>query len=410
MDFMNHIVSDANVNITIVFGLCLVFGVLGGIIANRISWMPTITAFMLLGLVIGPSGFEMISAKTLKNAGVFIDIALGLILYDLGTMLHPRAMLKSKRLLTVSICECLATYIVVFLGANVLGLGILSSAVIAAIAVSSSPAVLVHVSAEMQASGPVSDLAKSLVAINNLVAFLLFSMALPFVIIGADKSFFAVFFLPLYKLAGALALGIGIAWVATRIAQMLRQEDHHYRFAIVIGAVMLTIGFSEMLGMSALFAPLVMGLATRFFESRHHKLSTVGLGEGGDLFFIVLFVMAGAKINVADLAHVGWIPVALALLRTAGKTAGVYVAGYIREKEEKTARAISMMLTPMAGMAIGLVSTTSVFSPELGSRIATLIFAMIVIFETVGPLLVTYALRLVGEVGKKTDTDVEPVF
>ncbi len=36
-------------NVIMVFGALLLFGVAGGMIANRIKWMPTITAFMLLG-------------------------------------------------------------------------------------------------------------------------------------------------------------------------------------------------------------------------------------------------------------------------------------------------------------------------------------------------------------------------
>lgn len=402
IDFIQNILWQSSVNVTVVFGLCLLFGVLGGILANRLSWMPTITAFMLLGVLIGPYGLGLISPAVLKSATIFIDIALGLILYDLGTMLHPREMVKSRKLIVVAIFESIVTYAVVFTGSCLIGLGPVVAAMIAAIAVSSSPAVLVHVAAEMRAKGAVSDRAKSVVAINNLLAFLLFSIALPFAMAqaGTGQEFITQIMLPLYRLAGAVVVGMVMAWLATRVAAMLRSHDLHYRFAIVIGAVMLTMGICQMLNMSALFAPLVLGVCTRWFEKRHNKLSVVGLGEGGDLFFIVLFVIAGAKINFVELVAIGWIPVALVFLRSAGKMAGVFAAGYITRADRDESLATGMMLVPMAGMAIGLVTTTNSLSPELGGSIATIIFTMVAIFETAGPFLVAHALRLVGEAEK----------
>lgn len=403
MEFFPTLLSAIAVNKILVFGLCLLFGVLGGIMANRLKWLPTITAFMLLGFIIGPYGLRLISMPMLKESLIFIEIALGLILYDLGTMLHPKEMIRSRRLLISAIGESVCTYVVVFVFSWWAGLGPLISALIAAIAVSSSPSVLVHVAAEMRAAGPVSDRAKSLVAINNLIAFLLFSMALPFGMLYGEASMMAVVGMPLYRLAGAVVVGIFVAWLAVKISSMLRRQDDHYRFAIVIGAVMLSLGICEMFGVSALFSPLVLGLATRAFETRKNRLSHVGLGEGGDLFFIVLFVLAGAKINVGELLHMGWIPLGLVAARSFAKIFGIYVAGYVIKAPEKQSRAISMMLVPMAGMAIGLVTSTTGVSPEAMASLGTIIFAMVAIFEALGPFLVTYALNLSGEAGKLDD-------
>lgn len=400
------LISEIQGNTLLIFGLCLVCGVAGGMVANRISWMPTITAFMLLGLAIGPSGLHLISKPMLAEASIFIDIALGLIIYKLGTMLHPYAMIHSRRLMTIAIAEGILSYVLVFAAARFLGLESLVAAIIAAISVSSSPAVLVHVAEEMRAKGPVSYRAKSLVAVNNLLAFLLFSLALPFSMAGENVSALMMVGLPLYRLAGAVIVGIVVAWLAIQVVRRLQPQDEHFRFAIVIGAVMVTLGLCTMFNASALFSPLVLGIALRWFETSKHKLSQVPLGEGGDLFFIVLFVLAGAKIDLGNLVEVGIIPVILVLMRCIGKTAGIYGAGAMHGIEKTHSAATSMMLTPMAGMAIGLVATTSLFAPHAGTVIATIVFAMVAILETIGPFLVTHALRLCGEAGKlDPDTD-----
>lgn len=400
------LISEIQGNTLLIFGLCLVCGVAGGMVANRISWMPTITAFMLLGLAIGPSGLHLISKPMLAEASIFIDIALGLIIYKLGTMLHPYAMIHSRRLMTIAVAEGILSYVLVFMTARFFGLETLVAAIIAAISVSSSPAVLVHVAEEMRAKGPVSYRAKSLVAVNNLLAFLLFSLSLPFSMAGENVSALMMIGLPLYRLAGAVIVGIVVAWLAIQVVRRLQPQDEHFRFAIVIGAVMVTLGLCTMFNASSLFSPLVLGIALRWFETSKHKLSQVPLGEGGDLFFIVLFVLAGAKIDLGNLIEVGIIPVVLVLMRCIGKTAGIYGAGALHGIEKPHSAATSMMLTPMAGMAIGLVATTSLFAPHVGTVIATIVFAMVAILETIGPFLVTHALRLCGEAGKlDPDTD-----
>lgn len=406
MDLIQYLISEIQGNTLLVFGLCLVCGVAGGMAANRIAWMPTITAFMILGLIVGPSGLHIISQPMLKEASVFIDVALGLIIYKLGTMLHPYAMIHSRRLLTIAAAEGILSYVCVFAAGKMLGLENLVCAIVAAISVSSSPSVLVHVSEEMRAKGPISYRAKSLVAINNLLAFFLFSLSMPFSMASGDVSTIMMIGLPIYRLAGAVLIGIAVAWMAVQVARRLRPQDEHYRFTIVIGAVMMTLGICTMFNASALFSPLVLGIAIRWFETSKHKLSQVPLGEGGDLFFIVLFVLAGAKIDIANLVEIGIVPVVLVIARCVAKTAGIYGAGQVHGIEPAHSAATSMMLIPMAGMAIGLVATTSQFAPDVGTVVATIIFAMVAILETIGPFLVTHALRLCGEAGKlDPDTD-----
>lgn len=401
MDMVNYLISEIQGNTLLIFGLCLVCGVAGGMVANRISWMPTITAFMILGLIVGPSGLHIISKTMLNEASVFIDIALGLIIYKLGTMLHPYAMIHSRRLMTIALAEGLFTYVLVFVTAKMLGLDNLVSAIIAAISVSSSPAVLVHVAEEMRAKGPISYRAKSLVAVNNLLAFFLFSIALPFGMAGeGEVSGFMIVGLPVYRLAGAVIIGIAVAWLSVQVVRHLQPQDEHFRFAIVIGAVMVTLGLCTMFNTSALLSPLVLGIAIRWFETSKHKLSHVPLGEGGDLFFIVLFVLAGAKIDISSLIEIGILPVVLVAARCIGKTAGIFGAGQVHGIARDHSAATSMMLIPMAGMAIGLVATTSQFAPHVATTVATIVFAMVAILETIGPFLVTHALRLCGEAGK----------
>ena len=66
------------------FGVLLFFGALGGYLAHRVRWIPSITGFMLVGLLAGPQALQLISVEALERTGIVVDIALALILYRLG--------------------------------------------------------------------------------------------------------------------------------------------------------------------------------------------------------------------------------------------------------------------------------------------------------------------------------------
>lgn len=149
-------------NALVVFGLLRAFGVLGRLLAARARWLPSITGFMILGLLVGPSGLGLLSPQALGDARVLVDIALGLILFKLGVTLHPVKAMRNKRLLVTSLAESLVTFALILALMLALMPAIDAPTVVAvlaaAIAVSSSPAVLIHVAEELRAKGPVAKL------------------------------------------------------------------------------------------------------------------------------------------------------------------------------------------------------------------------------------------------------------
>lgn len=406
MDNLDFQLTAVQQNSLLVFGLFLLCGVFGIILGSRIKGMPTITSFMILGIIIGPSGLELINKQILHESYLFIDVALGLILYKLGNMLHPKAMLRSKKLMMASISETAFTFLFTFISVKILGYNSTIASLISAIAVSSSPAILVHVSEELEAKGKVTDRAKSLVALNNLFSFMLFSIVMPFVLSEEGHKFKNFVFLPLYKFVLSAIIGIVIGWLAIKINKMLKKEYLHYRFTLIIGAIMITLGLSGALHASSLLSPLIMGISTRFFETSKHNLSKIGLGEGGDLFFIVLFVMAGAKVDVSGLLTASFAVVFLVVMRSIGKFVGIYAAMSKTGFNKNQCIATSLLLFPMAGMAIGLVASTSNLIPEMGEKIATIVFAMVAIFETVGPFAATKAFFMAGEIPEEKPEEI----
>ncbi|ARU05948.1 hypothetical protein CCO03_15855 [Comamonas serinivorans] len=399
MDAINHFYPAAwpPLSLLALFGLVVAFGTLGGLLAKRLSWLPTITGFMAVGLLVGPSGLGLLSADDLDRAQPLTDVALGLILFKLGTSLHPLMVLRTPALVVTSLVESLLTFVGVLALLMSMGMGAMAAVIAAAIAVSSSPSVLIHVSHELHARGPTLETAKALVALNNVFAFVLFTFALPFALSQADVGLHTAVLLPLYQLLGAVVLGLLVAYVATLIGRFTTSDDAHYRFALIVGAVMMAIGLATMFKVSTLFTTLTLGIGCRWLQ-RRSRLARVDFGASSDLFFIILFVLAGARLHVAEVLHYAPLAFTFVLVRSLAKVASVYGCGRRFGYPRHQALSAGLLLVPMAGLAIGLVQNTTHLLPDMAGQVGAVVLAAVAVFETLGPPLAAYALRLSGDV------------
>ncbi|MFN0163774.1 MAG: cation:proton antiporter [Burkholderiales bacterium] len=388
-------------NTLALFGLLLACGAIGGYIAHRFEWLPSITGFMLVGFSMGPSGLSLISATTLAESRALVDIALGLILYRLGLSLDVRAVLRSRFLLAASALESTLTAVGAWGVLTLLGVPSLTAALIGAIVISSSPAVLIHVSHELKARGPVTESAGALVAMNNVIAFLVFIAVLPALFAAEHAPWQNTVFSPLYRLFGSLLLAIVIGVVLHRMARLSKQA-RQYRLALVIGAVMLALGLAKMLHLSILLAPLALGIVVRNLEKKA-LIADVEFGEAFELFFIVLFVFAGANLHVHELIKYAPLALALVAVRSLAKWGGVFGAGVACGLPPQQSRATGLLLIPMAGLAIGLVNTTESMFPQAAAMVSAIVLAAVAIFETIGPPIAALAFRIAGEVGLASD-------
>jgi Kef-type K+ transport system membrane component KefB len=130
----------------------------------------------------------------------------------------------------------------------------------------------------------------------------------------------------------------------------------------------------------------------------------VEFGHGGDIFFVVLFVVAGANLHLEELARAGLLAIAFVLARFIAKSAVVFVAGRYSGLSSTQSFGLGLSLVPMAAMAIGLLKMTEELYPGAAS-LTTTVLAAIAILETVGPLAVLWGLRLAGEIRPEARLD-----
>ncbi|HEX5463387.1 MAG TPA: cation:proton antiporter, partial [Burkholderiales bacterium] len=63
----------------VLFGVLLIAGHIGGELVYRITSLPRITGYVLVGMLLGASGLKLLTPELTSIANVFVDIALGLV-------------------------------------------------------------------------------------------------------------------------------------------------------------------------------------------------------------------------------------------------------------------------------------------------------------------------------------------
>ena len=384
----------------LLFGALILIGVAGGHLAHRTGVLPRITGFIATGFILGPSVLGLLTPDMLSKAQLFVDLALGLILFQLGRLLNLPLAFRAKGLLGASLMESALSFLLVFGVLNALGIAPLPAALAAAIGISSSPAVVLMVVKELNAKGPLTDRTLMLVALNNILSFLAYTALLPLLHYTQAADWHTVWLQPLYK----LAMSVLLAWVLARLLLVLARtvgESEGLQFALLVGAIVGGIGLAKALAASDLLTLLAMGGFARHLD-RKKALLNVDFGHGGQLFFVILFVVAGANLHVHDLMTAGWAAVGFVLARFAGKALGAMLLVRTGLPPAKAGLA-SMTLMPMAGMAIGLAQSTSAMYPQLAATITAIVLGAIAILETLGPIATEYALKRSGEVHPEAD-------
>src|SRR5262245_5633489 len=344
------------------FGLLLLAGVIGGELARRFLRLPRIVGQVLIGMLLGASGLRLLDAELLDEAWIFVEIALGLVLFELGLRLDFTWLKRDRWLLATGLIESALSFAFMYYALTLFGVESLYAAVAAAIGVSTSPAVVMLVAQEERAEGQVTERALNLVAVNSVVAFMLVTMLLSWIHHEYRAGWTVAVLHPIYVLSGSFLLAyiafLGALWLSRWLGK--RSEAH---FVLLLALIVASIGVARMLELSALIALLLFGVFSRNFDERH-ELVAVDLSVVGQLFFVVLFVVAGARMQLFNLATGGVIAAAYVLARFAGKSLAVMSLMPFSGLRAGTAGMLCLTLTPMSSMGLAMVQGTAHLYPE----------------------------------------------
>jgi Kef-type K+ transport system membrane component KefB len=386
----------------LLFGVLLVAGMLGGEGA-RLLRLPRIVGYVTVGFALAPLAAAMNLGTLIEEARIFVDIALGLVLFDLGRRMDLEWIKRDWTLAASGLAESALTFGLAFATMSALGFTPLDAALAAAIAMGTAPAVVLITVQDLKAEGQVTERALNLVALNSLVASILVTILLASVHFEVGLDLDRAVLHPLYLFVGSLALGGAVAALARLLARQVERSPELH-FTLIVGLVVGAVGVAQTLKLSVILALLAFGLFARNDERRHDLLN-VDLGRGSRLFYIVLFVITGASLPVTALEAAGWAALAYVGARAAGKFLGILAFAPFGRLHLRQSVALGAVLMPMSSLALLMQNEIARLYPAFGQSFGAVVLAGVIVMEFIGPIAVQWGLKFAREAKPESETE-----
>ena len=383
-------------------GLILLFALLVGHLV-KVAKIPEVTGYLVAGMLVGPSMLGWVTHENLQALHVFSEVGLGPILFSIGGVFELSKMRSiGRRLFALTLAESAGAAVLVTAGMLLVGQPWPVALLLGAIAVETGAASTLMVIRENNAEGPFTQSLTGVIGLNNIFALVAFSLVASGVelmslsaagavdVVGVARTLFPL----VWQLIGSCALGflVGIT-LASWASQVVETGEV---LILLVGCVLLTVGVSAMLDLSALVASLAVGATLVNLSSRSRRLFEA-LSHTDPPLYVIFFVLAGADLNLALLPSLGIIGVAYVLCRAGGKLGGAWLAGRATDSSASVRQLLGPAILAQAGLAVGLVLVTRQRFPDLAPVVTTVVLGAVVVFEIAGPLSARFALDRCGE-------------
>lgn len=377
------------------FAAGLLFAALAGMVASRRLGLPQVTGYSLAGLLLGPSVFGWFGPEDLAGLRPVMDLALSLLLFELGVRVDLRWFRANPWVLGASLAEAALTFGLCFGVMRLLGYGLGLAAAVGTIAIGTSPGVVMRVTAEMRAEGQVTQRLLVLTALNAG-----YSVIITQLLVGAMHGMFRGEWLtavlhPLYLLVGSGLLGLALAAAFIALRRQLDLSDEQ-GVVVLFGLLLLTLGLVKVLQLPALLPPLAAGIILKNRDPRP-LIWPRHFGTAGGVLVIVLFILTGIPITRQHLLVGGLAALALILARSVAKLAGALLGGPLSGLSLRQSLALGVALAPLSAVALLLAEDVRALYPDFGANLTPIVLSMVAVLGLLGPILVQKSLLAVGE-------------
>ena len=408
-----HITDTVSV-IIVSIALMLICGFAVTRITKRLR-LPNVTAYIVAGILIGPYCLNLVPKGVVSGMDFIADIALAFIAFSTGEFFKFDTLKKSgAKVVVITVFEAVLASVLVFIVTYfMLGLELNFSIVLAALASATAPASTVMTIRQTHARGDFVDTLLQVVALDDVVGLVAYSVAISVALASATGAFHAASVLkPLAVNVLVFLLG-GMFGVFLKLLLHKRSTDN--RLIVSVALLFAFCGICAMLDVSPLLGCMSMGMIyinltgdERLFQQLNYFNPPILL-----LFFVRsgLNFDLGALVNTSE--SIGTTPLLVVgvlyfLVRIIGKYAGAFFGCLVTKKDKKVRNFLGLALIPQAGVAIGLAATGArTLGGEPGKALETIILASSVLYELIGPACAKLSLYLSGSYSNKLE-DLAP--
>lgn len=383
---------------------------------TKLLRLPNVTAYIVAGILIGPYCLDLVPQRIIDGTDFLSDIALAFIAFSTGEFFKLSVLKKSgMRVVWITLFEAvLASVFVFILTYFVLRLELAFSIVLAALASATAPASTMMTIRQTGAKGDFVDTLLQVVALDDVVGLVLYSVAISAALAslgGSGGCSFETLVKPVLLNLAALALG-GLFGLVMKLLMPARRSTDN-KLIISVALLFAFCGVCALLDVSPLLGCMAMG--TVYTNVAENDKLFKQLGYFSPPILLLFFVRSGmnfkldalfsasGSLNGVPLIAVG---VGYFLVRIVGKYIGAWVGCAAVKKDRLVRNYLGLALIPQAGVAIGLAALGArTLGGVMGSDLETIILASSLLYELLGPGCAKLALYL----SKSYSTKLEDV-
>ncbi|MDQ1771597.1 potassium transporter TrkA [Labilibaculum sp. A4] len=401
--------------------------------ANRISKyfpkvkLPVITGLLFIGIVSGPFVLNLIPKPAISKLYFINEISLSFIAFVAGAELYLKELkgrMKSIKWMTFGqlfFTFVLSGIVVMLLSDHIhflkdagFNMKLAIVMLIGVIFVARSPVSAIAVINEMRAKGPFTQTAIGVTVVKDVLVIILFTIC--FAVADALISDIPFDIWLLIILFGELCLSLLLGFLLGLLMNFVLE----LRLARWMKSFLLLLsGYSVYLfahfvheksqiyfGFDLYIEPLLVCIigsfvVVNFGKFRREFVNIIQMVV--PFVYVVFFTLTGASISIDILKDTWAIALLFFTIRLISMAIGAFIGGSLGGDPPRFNRISWMPYVTQAGVAIGLVEVVSVKYPEWGPEFSTILIAVIVLNQILGPPLFKWSILLVGESHKRRD-------
>ncbi len=378
--------------------IMLISGIVFGRIAKCFK-LPNVTGYLIAGLLLGPSVFNVIPETMVNGFAVISDLALAFIAFSVGSEFSISYFKKvGIAPIIIAILEAGMAIVCVTLVCILCGFDVKLSIMLGAIAAATAPAQTIMVINQYKAKGELTSMLLSVVAIDDAVALIGFGFATTIVnMMNSSESINVLMSIcsPVLEVLISVVIGGAMSIVMRFVCRFFKKPSN--RACIIIAFTAGTYWMAETLGASSLLACMALGAFMTNITNEIDDIMNVTDGFTSPIFMI-FFVISGAGFQIAELPGIGVIGLIYVVVRVIGKVFGAWLGGKLTKQSKKVCTWLGPTLMPQAGVALGLIVVAGTAVPAYAGQIRVIILCSTFIYSILGPAVAKFSLVKAGEI------------
>ena len=409
--------------IVLSLGVILILGFLMTRLTKLLK-LPSVIAYLLVGIIIGPSLIDLIPHEFIDRTSFISDVALVFVAFTAGEFFKFNVIKKSLgKAIAITAIESVVTFGLIFvLCFLVFRLGAPFSLVLAALASATAPTSTIMTIKQTGSKGHYVTTLLEVLAIDGVFALILYTVSISVFIGVADGSTLSFMDIgwPLLKMVICLLIGVAFGFALKFLISSKRTTGN--RLIIVVAVLLLFCGVCSLFGQSPLLGGIAIGtIYTNLCKDKDEEKIFAQVNYFMPPIMLIFFVRGGMSLNFSvftqssTITAVPFIVIVLAFLvvRFIGKYGGTFVGSVVTAQLKETRNFLGFGLIPQASVAIALATMAAVTlqaynHDEYATALLAIILASSIIFELIGPVLAKLGLYLSKSYGHESIDEAAP--